>query len=156
MTNTLGFGYNAGLLDGVKAAYGCRAIVTQDGSVDVVPDRTDTFGDKDRVKALLTWLDDEITDYPTGVSEKSAIGTTTPYKKALANASGMLKRGLLKTREARPVVLYQDGSGAIVANTNASAGYLYVAAYRYADLPDGCTTRGLDKVLASSATTPVI
>lgn len=38
------FGYNRGLPDGTDTAWGCRAIVAQDGFVDVPPRRTDLAG----------------------------------------------------------------------------------------------------------------
>lgn len=130
MENRLGFGYNDGLVDGLRAAWGARWIVTQDGGVDFVWDRQDNFGDKGRIDKLLAWL-----------NERALNGART-------SASQMLVARALNTREARPAVLYQDREGAIVGNTNASAGYLYVAAYRYEDLPEGHPTRGLEQIFA--------
>ena len=128
-TNKLAFGYNNGLVPGVQAAWGARWIVTQYGGVDQVFDRQDGFGPKDRFLALLDWLN------------KGA------GKAARDTASRMLADGNISTREAWPVILYQDREGAVIGNTNGSAGYMYVAAYRYDDLPEDLKSKGLDLVL---------
>lgn len=127
--NKLTFGYNYGLVPGTKAAWGARWIVTQDGGVDQVFDRQDGFGEKDRFLALLAWLND-------------GAGTA-----ARQTASRMLSEGVISTRQAWPVILYQDRQGAVIANTHGSAGYMYVAAYRYDDLPEDLASKGLDLVL---------
>jgi hypothetical protein len=128
-TNKLAFGYNYGLVPGVQAAWGARWIVTQDGGVDQVFDRQDGFGDKDRFMALLDWLN--------GGAGKAARD----------NASRMLADRVISTRQSWPVVLYQDREGAVIGNTHGSAGYMYVAAYRYDDLPEGLESKGLELVL---------
>ena len=114
--------------DGLRAVYGGRWIVTQDGYVDIVWDRHSIEGaDKN---PLMEWLNG------------MALGA------AREKASDFLKRRLLKTRERSPVILYCDDRGAIVADTNASGGYLYVTGWLFDDLSDG-NSRGLDKVAAA-------
>ena len=55
--NWLTFGYNTGLVRDLRAAWGARWIVTQDGGVDQLYDRQSAFGDQDRVEKLFQWLD---------------------------------------------------------------------------------------------------
>lgn len=107
----LGFGYNQGLPEQATVAWGCRAIVTQTGSVDIVHDRQSMIGspeDKERLRAHL-----------------SKIGMA-PWKN---HASMLLSTYAMKTREAGEFVLFDDGTVRVVGNTNASGGYLYVAAF---------------------------
>jgi len=110
--NHLPFGYNAGLPEGVKAAWGARLIVTQNGSTDFLHDRQGGFGGND---ALYAWLDG---------------GAVTA---ARAKASELLKSYTMSTRDSEEFVLYEDNAGRIVGNTNGSAGYLYIAAWLLAD-----------------------
>ena len=93
-------------------------------------DRQSAFGDQDRVEKLFQWLD-------SGAN-----------KRAREIASRMLSEYKISTSEAWPVILHQDSQGAIVGNTNGSAGYMHVAAYRYEDLPEGLKSRGLEMVLS--------
>lgn len=121
----LRFGYNVGLPDGVKAAWGCRAIADAHGNVDVVWDRVDAFGDDEAKEALLTHLRD--------------VAGTEPFD----NASALLKTYAITGREAREVVLYEDDTVIVKGNTNASHGYLYACAYRKADVPsESCPVCG--------------
>jgi len=115
LDNRLPFGYNAGLPEGVKAAWGARLIVTQDGSTDFLSDRQGGFGGND---ALYAWLDG---------------GAVTA---ARAKASELLKAYRMSTRESGEFVLHEDGLGRIVGNTNGSAGYLYIAAWLFTDADD--------------------
>ena len=110
----LPFGYNAGLPEGVKAAWGCRMIASQDGYLDYLGDRAGGFGGGE---ALYKWLNG---------------GAMTAARE---RATALLKGYEMRTREAGEFVLYEDGEGRIVGNTNASAGYLYLAAWLYADEP---------------------
>ena len=128
--NWLTFGYNTGVVRDLRAAWGARWIVTQDGGVDQLYDRQSAFGDQDRVEKLFQWLD-------SGAN-----------KRAREIASRMLSEYKISTSEAWPVILHQDSQGAIVGNTNGSAGYMHVAAYRYEDLPEGLKSRGLEMVLS--------
>jgi hypothetical protein len=107
----LSFGYNAGLPEGQRAAWGARLIVTQDGYIDFVHDRQDFFGSDEDKAALREWL-------------RAGAGTS-----AFEQASALLKAGTMRTRESGEFVLCEDEQGKIVGNTNASAGYLYVAGW---------------------------
>lgn len=78
----LKFGYNEGIPDGVETAWGCRAIVTQGGQVDVVWDRTDAAGPTEERAKLLAYLDE--------------VGFVWQDR-----ASELLRSGLMSTREAR-------------------------------------------------------
>jgi hypothetical protein len=113
--------------EGLSAVYGGRWIVDQDGYVDLVPDRHGTEGDD---AALLAWLN----------GDGGALG------KARATACRLLRDYVIRTREASPTILFQDHRGVIVADTNASAGYLYVTGWLFDDLPPGHPTRGLESV----------
>ena len=104
----LDFGYNAGLPDGVKAAWGARFIFPN----DLLHDRTGIFGDTDDKKALIEWLNSG----------------------ALRKARDAAPAGLFPN-ETREVVLYDDDTGTVVANPNGSYGYLYVAAWLKAAVP---------------------
>lgn len=106
------FGYNQGLPEYVDAAWGCRAIVTQDGDVDVVWDRTSTYGSEDDYKRLAHQLD--------------AQGRGERWR---ARASALLASRKIETRVDGEHVLVDDGTVIIKANTNGSGGYLYVCAY---------------------------
>ena len=99
----LNFGYNAGLPDGVRAAWGARFIFPD----DLLHDRTGIFGDEAERKALIAWLNG---------------GALRAIRDAASNAG-------LRPNESREVVLYEDDKGKAVANPNASHGYLYVAAW---------------------------
>lgn len=108
---TLAWGYNPGLPPGCTVAWGCRAIVTQDGAVDMLPDRQSLMG-SDADKARLT-------------AHLNEVGMA-PWKNAAAR---LLQLGEMRTREASEHILFDDGTVRIVGNTLASHGYLYVAAY---------------------------
>jgi hypothetical protein len=112
MTDSLRFGYNAGLPAGTTTAWGARAIINQiDGSVDLVHDRQSAIGDDAAVNALLSKLNG---------------GVNTAWIK---RAGELLVTGELNTRVAKEITLYADQDVTVVGNTNASAGYLYVAAF---------------------------
>lgn len=111
----LGFGYNAGLPDDAQAAWGARIIVTQDGAVDILWDRTDCVPeDNERVR----------TDFLELLSGRY------PNTQLRTDIADRLRSGEIKTREAAEVELYDDAEVRVVGNSNASAGYFYVTAYR--------------------------
>lgn len=114
----LAFGHK--VHEGVRAAWGARLIVGQDGHVDLVHDRQDAQGDWADLK---TWLDGGA------------------LREALDNLSDMLKSYEVKTREDSPVTLYRDDDGKIVGNTNASGGYFYIAGWLFKD--EGLTAEEL-------------
>ena len=65
-TNTsdkLAFGYNPGLA-GATCAWGARWIITQQGSVDFVPDRQDMIGTAEERQEMLGWLNDVVKRQP--------------------------------------------------------------------------------------------
>ena len=114
---TLAFGYKQGLPEGTRAAWGCRAIAHQDGHVDVVWDRVDAFGPDEARLPLLDYL--------------RVVVEAAPFERA----SELLSSYEMKTREEREFVLFEDDTVIVKGNTNASAGYLYVCAFRKADVP---------------------
>ncbi len=107
----LRFGYNAGLPAGTVTAWGARAIVNQDGTVDLVSDRQSSMGDEAAVVALLAKLN-------AGIN-----------RAWIARAKELLRSGEMSPRVAGEFVLYSDEHVSVLGNTNASHGYLYVAAY---------------------------
>ena len=121
MSTTLGFGYNRGLPDGITRAWGARMIVDQRGHTDLLGNRTSWLGEPDETQALQDWLN--------GSAGNGALA------KAREAASDKLRSYEILTRTASEVTLYEDETGKIVGNTNASAGYLYIAAWLKADVP---------------------
>lgn len=109
----LGFGYNAGLPDTAVAAWGARLIVTQDGGVDFLADRTDAVGEDAQRHDLFDMLDKRY-----------------PIKQLRADVGDRLRSGEIHTRVAEEIELYDDTDLHVVGNSNASAGYFYVTAYR--------------------------
>ncbi len=111
----LRYGYSQGIPAGVTAAWGARAIVNTDGTVDLVHDRQDAYGDSTAVVALL---------------ERLNAGINAAW---IAKARDLLRSGEMSTRQAEQFVLYRDAQVSVLGNTNASAGYLYVVAYPTTD-----------------------
>jgi hypothetical protein len=110
--NRLSFGYNQGLPECVEAAWGCRAIITPDGAIDVVPDRTSTYGPEDAYRRLAYQLD-----------------TMVRGARWRARASELLAAGTMDPGRPGEHVLLDDGAVIIKGNTKGSFGYLYVCAY---------------------------
>jgi len=107
----LRFGYSAGLPGGTVTAWGARAIITQTGDVDLLPDRQAAAGAEQDIDALLHRLNN---------------GVNAAW---IERAKDMLRGYEMNTRKAEHFTLYADEHVTVVANTNGSAGYLYVAAY---------------------------
>jgi hypothetical protein len=108
----LGFGYDDGLPDNpFTAAWGCRAIVHQSGSVDVLPDRQSACGDDEAIDALITNLND---------------GLNGKWKDVV---SQLLRNQEMLTSHGEDFTLLDEGGVVVVANTKGSYGYLYVCAY---------------------------
>jgi hypothetical protein len=128
----LDFGYNQGLPEGVTAAFGARLIAKQDGYLDFLHDRTGTFGSEEEKADLFEWINRKgaTAGHPLQASK-------APFNAARDRASELLKGYEMRTREAGHFVLYEDGEGVVVGNTNASAGYLYMAAFLKAHVPAG-------------------
>jgi hypothetical protein len=103
----LSFGYNRGLPEGTEIAWGARWIYPS----DQLPDRTSWLGEPGETGDLMEWLN--------GGALSAAHNEAT--RLAL---SGELTQGADKE-----VTLYEDERGKILANPNASHGYLYVCAY---------------------------
>jgi hypothetical protein len=113
MTNTLTlpYGLSEAVPENADVAWGARFIVTQDGHVDLPPDRQGTAGGGDRT-ALL-----------------DAMQGVMPFGRLRQEIADRLCSGEINTREQAQHVLADDDGILIVADTKASAGYLYVAAF---------------------------
>lgn len=105
----LRWGQNQVLPDNATAAWGARLIVSQDGYVDFVPDRSDSTGDTDALYPLL--------------EERCGLQATREI------ISDLLKSRLMDKRVGDDFILYLDDQVCIHANTNGSAGYCYVTAW---------------------------
>ena len=106
--NTLRFGLNNAVPDGVPAAWGARLIFPD----DLLPDRQGFVNsDSAEGKALHGWLNGGA------------------LRQALEQAWRLSENGRLFGDECRDVVLYEDEVGRIAGNPNKSFGYLYVAAW---------------------------
>lgn len=106
----LRFGYTRGLPEEVGTAWGCRAVVTDDGTVHVVLDRISAFGPQ--INRLREHLD------------------RLPFHRSWQSRAGeLLRAGMMDTRVDEEFVLYADDVVMVRGNTQASAGHLYVCAY---------------------------
>lgn len=148
----LPFGMNWGLVPGIKAAWGARAIIDQKGMVDLLPDRQGTGClDEESVEhealaeKTMAWLNDETKKVARTDLHKQE--TARPFVQARALASHMLKEYKMEWSSNQGFILYTDKQGAIIASPNGSYGYLYIAAYLYEALPDGHPTKGLEIVM---------
>lgn len=101
--------------DDAIVAWGARLIVKQTGDVDLVPDRQGGWSladDEGHRRRFLELLNDRV-----------------PNRNLKAAISVALLSGKLKTREETKLVLFDDGELTVVADTRASHGYCYVAAW---------------------------
>lgn len=130
---SLPFGASAYLLPGTKAAWGARLIVTQQGDVDFVWDRQGADGDEALKAETLAWLNGGV------------------IRDVIDQAADMLRKRVILTNEACGAWLYEDRRGVVLGNTNGSCGYLYVVAWLFDALPDGCTTKGADVLVEELA-----
>lgn len=101
--------------------WGCRAIVTQDGYIDIVPDRVDRLGST----VIFDLLNSQF-----------------PPAKLAESLAALLRSGQMSTRRQERFVLYESAILTVAADTLASAGYCYVAAWTTtcvpgSDRPDG-------------------
>lgn len=118
--DTLPYGLNDAVPTGARTAWGARLIVTQDGHVDLVPDRQGCAGvDRD---AFLTLL-----------------GEQFPAEAMFAKLRELLVTRQMDTRTAGDFVLFRSDRLEVHANTNGSGGYCYVAAFAkpISNDPDG-------------------
>lgn len=104
------FGYNDGIPEGVKAAWGARWII-RNGAVDMVYDRQGAVGDQEERAALVAKLNGGI------------------LERAFRRADNMLTSGELRPTERQEVVLAHEDGVKVLANPNGSHGYLYVCAF---------------------------
>lgn len=109
--DALCFGYNAGVPDTAKAAWGARLIVTQDGTADLVHDRTDCVGPADARKKLLDYLSESVGNLP------------------FDNLRDMLRSGEVDTRSNEQHTLFSNDVLRVIGSPQGSAGYFYVAAF---------------------------
>lgn len=104
---SLAWGCKQAIPDGVRAAWGCRAILRQ-RQVDVVWDRTDIAGDDDARTELIRHLN-------------GAVGTR------------WYRDGVRPPAQDEVFTILDDGI--VVFKGRAAGGYLYVTAYLRAHLP---------------------
>lgn len=130
---SLEYGANQYVIPGLRAAWGCRLIVRQDGYVDFVPDRqagavldSDNPEHKALLDATMQWVRDGAADG------------------AFKTISECLRKGVMDTRKRAGVWVFEDPRGIMLANTNASAGYCYVVGWIFDALPEGHTTKGAE------------
>jgi hypothetical protein len=111
-----------GLADAVPpdatGAWGCRAIVTQDGHIDLVPDRAGQQG-----TTLIYHL----------------LDTQFPIIRLTGDLARLLRSGQMSTRRREQFELYKSATLTVAADTLASAGYCYIAAWTTVPAPDGAT-----------------
>jgi hypothetical protein len=102
-------GYNAGIPEDVEDAWGCRAIIGDDFTLDVPADRVSMVGpDADTLVAAL----DE------------TVGTTWQQK-----VTRLLQQGQMLPHVDGELIVHLDQRLIIKANTHASHGYVYLCAY---------------------------
>jgi hypothetical protein len=115
MGKTVMFGYRRGVPDGVRAVWGARLIAPN----DLLHDRQDLVAESEEAKAeLVKWLNGE----PAGHG-------------ALSEALDRLRLIPLSGSTDEEVRIYEDATGIIVGNTQASYGYVYVCGYLKHHLP---------------------
>jgi hypothetical protein len=73
-------------------------------------------------------------DTPAGIKLHAWLNADGSLKKALATARRMSRNFQMEPSQHRQVTLYEDETGIVVANPQASYGYLYVAAYLKAEV----------------------
>lgn len=110
MSLQLDFGLNEMVPEGAPVAWGARLIVTQDGCVDLPPDRQGAAGE--------------------GRQEFLALLDAQAHLPTLLNAiRNLLAGGRMNTRIAEDFVIFRNDKVEVHANTNGSAGYCYLAAF---------------------------
>jgi len=121
------FGYHAGFKlaksENATVAWGARAILESDGSFSLLHDRQD----------WVSIENDTILPYEGSagaILEISEQLNKGPLKEANAKCKELRKSGELAWDEEKHVILYDKGEYIIAANTNASCGYLYLAAWK--------------------------
>jgi hypothetical protein len=110
--DTLGFGLRNAVPNTADAAWGARLIISMDGYVDFVHDRTDVVGSTEAKANLLALLNAKL-----------------PGRTLMNIVSDKIKAYEIDTRSEADIVLFDDGELKVVGNSNASHGYFYVAAF---------------------------
>lgn len=105
---TLRWGLHSAVPPDATGAWGCRAIVTQDGYIDLVPDRIDQQG----ATFICQLLDVQF-----------------PIPELTGTLRGLLRSGQMSTRQRQQFELYKSATITVAADTRGSAGYCYVAAW---------------------------
>jgi len=110
---SLAYGLTSALPPGAKAAWGCRAIATND-TLDFVFNRQDAAGETDEAR-------DEFLKYINGIDLNAKLRETF---ERLASV------GAMRGDQMRDMVLYEDDTAMAIGNTMASYGYCYIVAYQ--------------------------
>jgi hypothetical protein len=110
--DTLGFGLRNAVPKTAEAAWGARLIISADGYVDFLANRTDVVGSTAGKAALLALLNEKL-----------------PGRALMDIVSAKIKAYEISTREEAEVVLFDADGLKVVGNSNASHGYFYVAAF---------------------------
>lgn len=113
----LPYGLSEAVPESASVAWGARLIINMDGHVDLPPDRQGLAGDGDRLDLI------------------KRMESACSMRELFERIRGFILDGTIDTRTAGQVTLIEDLGVKIVADTKASAGYLYVAAWRY---DEGC------------------
>lgn len=116
-----GFGYWRGVPDHVEVAWGARAILNprQEAPVDVLYDRQGWHGESRGARAALGRTINHL------------------FPKVQEATKACIRDGTIDPTEENEVVLIEGVCGVrFVVNTNASYGYLYMAAFPHTDPPD--------------------
>ena len=113
--------------DDAIAAWGARLIVTQQGAVDLVPDRmgSDGGGQSAVLMALLN------ARFPYSMLRDTI---STLLKGLRVREGDMWVKIQMHTREPEDFILFMDDRLVVHANTNGSAGYCYVTAWLYPEV----------------------
>jgi len=112
-TLTLPFGLSEAVPADAKVAWGARLIITANGHVDFLADRQGCAGDESLRDDLLNRLQ-----------------AIAPLNELIAKIREHLLDRSIDTRRSEQIVLVDDCGLKVVADSKASAGYLYLAAFR--------------------------
>ena len=104
----LRFGLSNAVPGDATSAWGARAIVTQTGDVDFLPDRQDRVGTDE----IFRRLDAQF-----------------PMPELIAAIRELLASYRMNTRQGEQFALYRSDDLDVAASTNGSGGYCYIAAW---------------------------
>ena len=114
-TMTLPYGLHEAVPTGAKAAWGARFIISMSGHVDLPPDRQGFMGDQADRETL-----------------NEAMNAACGLQDLMRSIKDAIKDGRIMLTVANRVTLFSDETITVVADSKASSGYLYVAAFRTA------------------------